>query len=162
MNAIERLMKETLTLRAARSAYIAFSAIFGFIVALSALATASNHKMLMATVIAVGVLLLSWAWLIRFRVTMSSQSLTYTTLFGGTVTFDFEEIRSIRLESGIRGVEDRFKPFVRIVIEPLKESRQKPTYVNAKLLTKVDLAELRQTLRARFVSMGRSDVVKEL
>jgi len=104
----------------------------------------------------------TWAWLIRFRATMSSQSLTYTTLFGGTVTFDFEEIRSIRLESGIRGVEDRFKPFVRIVIEPLKESRQKPTYVNAKLLTKVDLAELRQTLRARFVSMGRSDLVKEL
>jgi hypothetical protein len=155
-------MNQGLTMRAGTSAYIVFSLIFGYIAVLSVIAAVSNRSMLVAAVLAVGVLVLSWMWLITFRVTVSSESVSYTTLFRGTVTFDFTEIDSIRLESGIRGFADRFKPFVRIVIEPSKESHRQPAYVNIKILGSSAVAELKKALRMKFVDLGRPDVVKNL
>jgi hypothetical protein len=109
---------QPIVLKATTSAYGIFGLIFGFVTLMTGLAASSERSMTPAFAASAAAWILSYVWLSRFRIAVDSESLTYTTLFAGTRTYCFTEIRKMSVESGVRDYSDRFKPFVRLVIKP--------------------------------------------
>jgi hypothetical protein len=151
-----------LVLKAAPSGYVVFGIIFGFLTFMTGLAASTDKSMRLPFFICLSCWILSYAWLCRLRFVMSTDSISYRTLFRGTSTYGLTEIRRITKESGIREYSDRFKPFVRLVIRPSAEVSRSPLYVNLKVFRTSGVRRLLTDLVDRFNAMGRPEVVKDL
>src|ERR1700757_4997836 len=120
----------SLDLRATASAYVVLGIIFGFLTGLTALAAAAQRDMRWALLACIAAWAVSYVWLFRFRLVVSSDFLSYTSLFFGTRARRLSEIRNIKLESGIREYSDRFKPLFRLVVVSV---RPEETTINVNL-----------------------------
>ena len=103
----------------------------------------------------------SYVWLFRFWLAVSSDSLSYTSLFCGTRVRRLTEIKHIKFESGIREYSDRFKPFIRLVVVSARPE-ETTINVNLKVLAASSVRELLETLRARCRTMDMTNVVRGL
>jgi hypothetical protein len=115
--------------------------IFAFVTTLLGLAASSDNSMIPAFAGCEAAWILCYAWLSRFRIVIDAECLSYRSLFAGTVSYQFTEIRHIAMESGIRDYCDRFKPLVRLVIKPRKDLDAKPVYINLKVFSRSGVSQ---------------------
>lgn len=160
-NASRNPQQVSLDLRATASAYVVVGIIFGFLTGLTALAAAAQRDMRWALLACIAAWAVSYVWLFRFRLVVSSDSLSYTSLLGGTRIRRLTEIKNIKFESGIREYSDRFKPFIRLVVVSARPE-ETTINVNLKVLAASSVRELFKTLRARYKTMGMTNVVRGL
>ena len=151
-----------LVFRATASAYFVLGGIFGFMTLLSAILVSADRSMIPALVACVVAWLFVYLWLSLFRIVVAHDFLSYRGLFRGTCEFRFADIRRIAVESGVKNYSDRFKPFVRLAIEPQQELNSRPVYVNLKVLSIADIRHLRGILKEIYQAMGKADVVRNL
>jgi hypothetical protein len=151
----------SLDLKATASAYVVLGIIFGFLTGLTALAAAAQRNMRWALLACIAAWAVSYVWLFRFRLVVSSDSLSYTSLFCGTRVRRLTDIKNIKLESGIREYSDRFKPLFRLVVVSVRPEETRIN-INLKVLAASSVRELLETLRARYKTMGMTKVVRGL
>jgi hypothetical protein len=156
------LATPNLELRAAVSAYVVFGIIFGFITLMTGLPASSEPSMRLPFLIFAAVWVFCYAWLFTFRLVVSSESIAYRTLLRGTRTLRLQDIKSMKVESGIREYSDRFKPFIRLVIVSSGTPCPCTINVNLKVFSSSDIRQLLDSLQTQFRSMGMPGVVKEL
>jgi hypothetical protein len=133
--------------------------IFGFLTFMTALAAYSDLSMRPALAVCAAAWLFSYLWLFRFQFVINNDSVSYRSLFWGTCTYQLKEIKSIYLESGAREYSDRFKPFVRLAIVPLKQA-DRALYVNVKVLSPTGMSRVLETLRSKYDALGLPNVVR--
>jgi hypothetical protein len=157
-----RTATERLVCKAARSAYIVFGLIFGFLTLMTGIAASADRTMVAPFVGCAAAWAVIYLWLARVKLTLKENSLTYRTLWAGTRAFDLEQIQNIEIESGVGGYSDRFKPFVRLAISPKEGVALKPLYVNLKVLGGTSVRHLIDALRIRYHEIGHPEVVRHL
>ena len=72
-------------------------------------------------------------WLVCYKITITNDSIVYTSLFGGTRSLRFMEISAAKERIGIFHYLDRFKPFWRLEIYPSEQIGKKPIVINVKV-----------------------------
>ncbi len=96
-----------------------------------------------------GALVLSFSWINRFRIILSEESLSYRTLFGGTVSLNLVDIKKAYLTCGWRNYSDQVccQPLFALVIEPKPSTPSREILINAKMFSQKDLQRVMDYLR---------------
>jgi hypothetical protein len=98
-----------------------------------------NPSLLSGVVVTFLGLTLSFAWIACFKLVVTNGAVSYRTLFTGTRTIALSEIEKSNLVIGYDTVWERFRPPIRLVIQPQQSTRKKPIFVNLKVLSKQDV-----------------------
>ncbi len=128
---------------------------------MTALAASADRTMRLPLLFCVLAWILAYLWLARFRLVVTEESLTYRTLLRGTVSYPMRGIRRIRRESGVREYTDRFKPFVRLVVEPTAELGAATDYVNLKVFNVPAVRGVIGFLKLKYKDLGMPHVVDD-
>jgi hypothetical protein len=139
----------TKTYKASWSAYIVFTAMWGIPIfggLAAAVMRPRGWEVLLVSVI-------PWAffcvWLAAMKLQISDSEVTYRSLFKGSQSLRWADVKAVSFEVGHQKYSDRFHlPLVRLVITP-----KSPIYpvlvINAKPFSFADLKDINQELRKR-------------
>lgn len=152
--------REEVVLRACLSAYVVLGLIFGFLTLMTGIAAHAQNNMLLPFLVCAVAWFFSIVWLVSFRVGVSTNSLSYRSLFGGNRVLRLADIRSIIRESGVRQYGDRFRPFVRLVVTTVSDGQR--IDINLKVFSTRDIQMLIQGLKANCIAIGHSDAGSKL
>ena len=92
-------------------------------------------------------------WISRFRLEISSSTLSYRTLFGGSRSLPISSIESADLSAG---PGPPFAPFVRLTLYPFVNSGARPIVINAKVFSRGDIDQVIEILGPKFKGAWRS------
>jgi hypothetical protein len=84
-------------------------------------------------------LTLSFVWIASLKLVVANGFISYRTLFTGTRSFAVSEIERSDLAIGYETFWDRFKPPIRLVIQPQQSTGKKPISLNLKVFSKPDV-----------------------
>ena len=140
--------------RAAWSAYLIWGGLISLLLSLALFARLARGPigdsiltsiwLPVGALIAVGAFIL--ASLIRFRIVITPEEISYRTLIGGERKMRFEEMKSVRTELGFSRYKDRIlnRPFHRIIIT---DRISKNIIINAKLMKPRDIKLIIEKLK---------------
>jgi hypothetical protein len=141
------LPSEPLVIRACASTYVVFGLMFGVtLVAGLALTSKSPAGLLSVVALNLLALALSFAWIAAFKLVVANKFISYRTLFTGTRSLALSEIEGCDLALGFKRYWDRFKPPIRLVIQPQQSTGKKAISVNLKVLRRSDVLWLLKVL----------------
>lgn len=125
-------LDEPLHLRACRSTYIVMMGISGLPVWMGPFIFRAPGA---PPVIAFGVVMLglTFLWVHAFEVLLTSDSISYRTLWRGTRTLRLIDIERAAVETGGTEEGDRSRPMIRLALYPTAESGQDPIDINLKV-----------------------------
>src|SRR5689334_10097581 len=87
-----------------------------------------------------------FVWIACFKLVVANSFISYRTLFTGTRSFALSEIESCHLAVGYQKYWDRFKPPIRLVIQPQQSTGKKAISVNLKVLSNSDVLWIMKVL----------------
>jgi hypothetical protein len=103
----------------------------------------------------VGALVLIVYWVLAFRIALDEQALEYRTGFWPRHRIRLEEIKWVRVEAGWARYADRFRPMVRLAVQPVKGSTVHGFDINLKPFGREDIHRLLEILEQRGVTRKR-------
>jgi hypothetical protein len=127
-----------LRFRAARSAYLLLMGMAS-IPSWAALPYLSDRGSAGFFMLGLGAMALAFLWLWRFAIEVTQDAISYRTLWSGTRTLGFSDIRKAAVEMGAKEYEDRSRPTIRLALYTLKESGQEPIDINMKVFEREDV-----------------------
>jgi len=144
---LHELTSEPLVIRACASTYVVFGVIFG-VTLVPGLALIPKNPPGLLGVVALNflALALSFTWIASFKLVVANKFISYRTLFTGTRSLALSEIERCDLAIGYERYWDRFKPPIRLVIQPQQSTGKKAISVNLKVLSKPDVLWLMKVL----------------
>lgn len=98
-------------------------------------------------------------WLFFFALDVAAGVLSYRTLFRGWVRIRLEEINSVEIQIGERRYRDKFRPPLRLVVQPKSVSSIRPFDINLKVFRKEDIEILLEKLPVRREDGRRSGAI---
>lgn len=143
---------DRLTMRACPSSYAVFGAfllpllILAVLVVLKHPTRIDTWEMLGIVILVGG---LAFWWLSAHRLTIVADRLSYSRLFGGTVSITFHEIVSVDHKGWPHFLSDPIKPPFRLDFHIAPSSRASSFYVNLKVFCLNDVHQLIAILRRR-------------
>ncbi len=143
-----RLPEEEKVIRASKTACATLGGMFGGLFLVSFIFGLCVHPTFWAAAgIFVLPLIISVVWLYNHKVVLSKKGITYRTPFAGTVTIEWNNIRTAEIKIGYFLAESggSFRPPFRLVLTP-KIPSQRCIIINVKMLSRADLSELIQVL----------------
>jgi hypothetical protein len=140
------LPAEPLVFRASVSTYVVVGVMFGVTLVLGFAAILRNPNFWSAVALNFMVLALSFVWIASFKLVVANSFISHRTLFTGTRSLALSEIESCELALGYEKYWDRFKPPIRLVIQPQQSTGKKPISVNLKVLSKSDFLWITKVL----------------
>lgn len=138
---------KALTLRACGSAYLLFSLIGGIPLTLSLLLALKEPSFWQPVGIFFFALVISFLWLRSVRLELTDDTIRYSTLFRRSSSLSLHEIHKAEIKAGLGNYSDRFRPTVRLVIEPFPFVRKPPMVVNVKVFSRRDIHLLLDVLQ---------------
>ena len=135
---------------ASKAAYITLVGMFGGLSSVSLFCAVFLHPTFWTAVtIFFFPLAISAAWLQYFRIVLSDESITYRTLFAGTANLRWNEIATAEMRVGYLRNEPGglFRPPFRLILNS-KDQGKSDIIINVKMLSRVDLSDLIQTVKA--------------
>jgi hypothetical protein len=144
-----------LIMRAARSTYIGFGVIVGFMLVLTLLPliTVGGISLKMLSVV-LGAGLFVFGWIRAFKVTVDQTHITYRTLLAGTRTIAIADIQKARVVVGDYYRRSRTEPYMILDLEPRPELHQKAMKINIKVFRLDDVRRLVGVVREAGVLRG--------
>jgi hypothetical protein len=106
-------MADSVTYRAAPSAYIGFGVICAGLALLGVVAAIISSMSWTPVLIPVGGYILVWVWLSRYRLVFSADHLSYQTVFASERAISYENIKSIAVASDTGAFESPYTVSVR-------------------------------------------------
>lgn len=88
-------------------------------------------------------------WLSAYELKIAHDEVIYHSLFGGTVSLPVDSIMKAEFEMGFATFSDRFRPTLRLVLEPDSSTRKKPIIINVKPFDQKDLQAFLAILDSR-------------
>ena len=136
-----------LRFRAARSAYRLLMGLAGIPTWLALLllpmSTPGAVEFLLPGLVAMAFV---FVWLRRFALEVTNDSLTYRTLWQGTRTLRFDDIRKAAVEMGAVAEGFHSRPMIRLALYPYEKSGQERMDVNMKVFEREDIHALLEHL----------------
>jgi hypothetical protein len=145
---VHELLSEPLVIRACAFTYVVFGLMFGVTLVLGIASLLRGPGLLGAVALNLLLLILSFVWIASFKFVVTNRSISYRTLFTGTRSFALSEIEKCGLAIGDETYWERFKfkPPIRLVIQPRQATGKKPISVNLKVFSKRDVLWLIEVL----------------
>ncbi len=128
------------------STYLIFGTITGLPFMISLLATLKNPVAWPGVVACLFIMAAIFWWLNAFKIQVSEKDVSYRSLFQGTVSLAFSEIKEAKTDVTFSKV---FGPPIRLVLTPKPNIAKPPIIVNIKVFCRSDVAQLLKNLEAR-------------
>ena len=146
---LHELPSEPLVMKAGASTYVVFGVIFGVMVVASIVLTFQHPSLgsvWSGTAVTLLALILSFVWIASFKLVVANSFISYRTLFTGTRSFALSEIEECEFAIGYEKYWDRYKPPLRLVIQPRQSTGKKPISVNLKVFSESDVLWIMKVL----------------
>lgn len=140
------LPSEPLVIRASVSTYVVFGVIWGVLLVPGFVLLTRNAGYLSVVALSLLGLMLSFVWIASFKLVVANGFISYRTLFTGTRSFVLSEIERSDLAIGYETYWDRFKPPIRLVIQPHQSTGKKPISLNLKVFSRPDVLRVMKVL----------------
>lgn len=134
--------KHALCFSASTASLIVIEIIIGVLFLLCIVAALKQFTMLIPAFFCLGIGAFFFLWWKSFKIEIVGDTLLYSSFFGGTKTLPLEEVEKATIEIGSVKYMDRFKPPIRLVIKPMKDSSYKTININLKVFRESDISEL--------------------
>lgn len=124
---------ETISLRAAPSAYGIAAAIFGVPLLITLAAAVRQPVMWVPVMMCGAAILVCWLWLRKYLVELNGEGVRCEELLRPTVTIRFSEIDRVSVEGRPMSREDKTRPAARLVIQPTLASAKPALVIRMKV-----------------------------
>lgn len=132
--------------RACVSTYLVFGTITGIPLLISLLATLKSPAAWPGVVACLFIMAAIFWWLNSFKILLSEREISYRSLFKGTASLAFSEIKEAKTDVTFSQV---FGPPIRLVLSPKPNIAKPPIIVNIKVFCRHDVAQLLKILESR-------------
>jgi len=143
--------KQTIVLRAGKAPFLIFGPVFGVSAAflLYNAFFAGNVLNWVAAIISLGALVLLFMWLKAFRLELTEDAVAYKTLFTHSRELRYSEIEESVVTLGADNYRDRFRPTLRLNIQPYKNLNKPVITINIKVFDRTEIHDAIQVLNAK-------------
>lgn len=123
----------TTAFRASYSAYVVISLILAFPLLASLVGFIEDRKFWQPLAICVVILSFFIVWLSCFRIEISEEALSYRSLFSRKRTLSLSNVGRAEVCVGYNNYSDRFRPPLRLVVQPRAGINERPIIINIKV-----------------------------
>lgn len=142
-------------LRASKWTIVALGWAPVLVLGLGVVVTVQDLREYATVLVPVGALVLITYWTLAFRIVVDDQALEYRTGFWPRHRIRLNEINWVRVETGWRRYTDRFRPMVRLAVQPVAGCTVRRFDINLKPFGRRDIHRLLEMLEQHGVERKR-------
>jgi len=151
---MQQLEDRQIHVQKSKASLVVTQAILGFLTIAFGFASLKQTSFLLPASIAGAFQAHSYFWFYRLSLLLDRNILRYSSLLGGTKNVRIEEIKRFEIQVGEKTYRDKFRPPIRLEIEPYPSSGKNPFDVNVKFFELDSLSRfVAQVARIRDVKM---------
>jgi len=129
---MQQLENRQIHVQKSKASLVVTQAILGFLTIAFGFASLEQPSFLLPASIAGVFQAYSYLWFDRLSLLLDGNILRYSSLLGGTKNVRIEEIRRFEIQVGEKTYGDKFRPPIRLEIEPYPSSGESPFDINMK------------------------------